>query len=88
MVRDLRGTVEREDAEMGILITLAEPTRGMWEEADKSGSYEMAFTGQTYPKVQIITASSLLAGARPRMPTAILPYLKARPRNAYQPTLE
>ena len=35
MVRDLRGVIEREEAEMGILVTLAEPTgpdanRGRW----------------------------------------------------------
>ena len=87
MVNEINGTVSREGAEMGILITLAEPTRGMREAADKSGSYESAFTGQKYPKIQIVTVASLLAGTRPNMPTAILPYLKAQPRNPDQLTL-
>lgn len=87
MVRDLRGTIEREGAEIGILITLTEPTRGMREEADKSGTYTASLTGQSYPKIQILTISELMAGVRPKMPTAILPYLKAKPRNPDQLTL-
>ena len=46
MVRDLVGTVQRETAETGVFITLGEPTRGMIEEARKSGTYESALTGQ------------------------------------------
>lgn len=88
MVRDLRGTVERDGTEMGILITLAEATRGMVEEANKSGSFESPLTGQTYPRIQIITVADLLAGIKPNMPTAILPYLKARPHNPDQLSFE
>lgn len=76
-VRDLRGTVEREGAQMGILITLAESTRGVREEADLSGSYEATFSGRTYPRIQVVTVAALMEGRHPKMPTAILPYLKA-----------
>ncbi|MEO8669739.1 MAG: response regulator, partial [Tahibacter sp.] len=55
MVRDLIGTVQREQAEMGLLITLTKPTDGMIEEAKKSGTFVSEFTGHTYPKVQIVT---------------------------------
>jgi hypothetical protein len=34
-------------------------------------------TGTGYPRVQIITVAELLAGKRPKMPTAILPYIQA-----------
>ncbi len=61
MVRDLRGTVEREGAELGILITLTEPTRG-GEEADKSGTYVASLTGQSYPKIQVFTVGQLMGG--------------------------
>ena len=88
MVRDLAGTVQRDQADMGILIALNEPTRGMREQADKSGSYEAELTGQTYPKIQLITVADLMAGKRPTMPTAILPYLKAKPRDPDQLTLD
>lgn len=87
MVRDLVGTVQRERAEMGILITLGPATRGMVDEAQKSGTYDNDWTGSSYPKVQIVTAGDLLAGKRPRMPTAILPYVKAKPKNLDQLSL-
>lgn len=88
MVRDLVGTVQRESAEMGILITLGEPTRGMKDEANKAGNYDAELTGQTFPKIQILTVADLMAGKAPKMPTAILPYLKAKPRNPDQLTLD
>ena len=73
MVRDLHGTVEREHAEMGIAIVLAEPTRGIREEADKSGSYTNPLTGQSYPRIQVAKVGDLMEGKRPNMPTPILP---------------
>mgnify|MGYP001267728620 CR=1 FL=1 len=87
MFRDLRGTVDRERAEMGILITMAKPGPGIRDEAAQSGSYESALTGQSYPRLQVITVADLMAGKRPNMPTAILPYLRAKPRDPDQLTL-
>ena len=84
MLRDLRGTVEREGAQMGVLISMAQPTRGIREEADKSGTYTSELTGQSYPRIQIATVADLMAGKPLKMPTAILPYLKAKPRNPDQ----
>lgn len=84
MVRDLVGTVEQQRSEMGILITLTEPTKGMREVADNSGFYVNEFTGTSYPKIQILTTADLLAGKHPVMPTAILPYVKAKPRDPDQ----
>jgi site-specific DNA-methyltransferase (adenine-specific) len=77
MMRDLVGTVQSHKADMGLLILLAKPTRGMTELADNSGVYEVPMTGTGYPRVQIITVAELLAGKRPKMPTAILPYIQA-----------
>ncbi len=88
MVNEIHGTVTSEHAEMGILITLTKPTRGMKEAADKSGNYTSGLTGQTYPKIQIVTVADLMAGKHPQMPTAILPYLKAKPRDPDQLTLD
>ncbi|AEH38871.1 DNA methyltransferase [Halopiger xanaduensis] len=62
-VRDLAGTVRREDAAMGVFITLEEPTDAMEKEAASHGRYESAELGnQTYPKIQIITVEELLEG--------------------------
>jgi DNA modification methylase len=77
MVRDLVGTVNRERAEMGIFLSLWKLTRGMHEEAARASTYTTPLTGQSYPRVQLMTVEELLNGRRPKMPPAILPYIKA-----------
>lgn len=81
MVRDLRGTVERQKSEMGILITLTKPTKGMVEEAQHSGSFTHELSGAKYPLIQIVSVPELLAGKRPNMPTPIMPYKLAKKRS-------
>lgn len=49
MVRDLSGTVDTQKAEMGVLITQHEPTRGMIEAANRGGVYIHPANGQTFP---------------------------------------
>lgn len=66
VIRDLKGTVEREQAEMGVLITLKEPTKGMTGEAAEAGFYKNRF-GE-YPKIQIVTIKELLEGKRLNIP--------------------
>ncbi len=60
----------------------------MIDEARKSGIYTADLTDNEYPKIQIITIAELMAEKHPKMPTAILPYLKAKPRDPDQLTLE
>lgn len=62
MVRDLAHVVEREKAEIGLFVTLAEATRPMREEAVKTGFYESPITGAAFPKVQILTIAGLMEG--------------------------
>lgn len=59
-IRDLRGTVEREEAEIGVLITLEEPTQPMITEAVSAGYYKHPHTRETYPRIQILTIEKLL----------------------------
>ena len=59
-VRDLRGVVEREQAELGVLLSLNAPTRAMRAEAASAGFYASPW-GQ-HPRVQILTVGELLAG--------------------------
>ncbi|MCK4352738.1 restriction endonuclease [candidate division WOR-3 bacterium] len=61
VIRDLRGVIEREKAEMGVLITLKEPTKGMKTEAASAGFYKSP-AGEDYPKLQILKVEELLAG--------------------------
>ena len=58
-VRDLRGVMEREQAAMGVLLTLHAPTQKMRVEAASAGLYKSPW-GQ-YPRLQIVTVGELLA---------------------------
>ncbi len=85
-VRDLAGTVDAQRAQMGVLVTLAEPTRGMTDAAQHAGLYTWPWNGATYPKVQIITVAELLDGKTPDAPPSILPYVEAK--RQLKPTAE
>lgn len=67
-IRDLRGTVEREGAAMGVFITLEDSSRDMRTEAVSAGFYHSQGWGQDYPKIQILTIEELLHGSEVRMP--------------------
>lgn len=79
-VRDLIGTVETQKAEMGILLTMAEPTKGVLDAVNHGGTYTLPVNGQTFPRVQVITVAELLMGKRPTMPLTLLPYIQASRR--------
>jgi hypothetical protein len=61
-LRDLRGVVEREKAQIGVLITLEEPTKPMRTEAAGAGFYDSPGWKKKYPRIQIITVAELLDG--------------------------
>jgi len=61
MVRDLVGTISREKAEMGILLTMAQPTGPMLKEAASAGFYTSPMGGK-HPTIQILTIADLLDG--------------------------
>ncbi|MCA3596877.1 MAG: restriction endonuclease, partial [Methylobacterium sp.] len=67
MVRDLIATIERERAKVGIILTLAEPTREMKKEAATAGLYKTEMLGD-FPRIQILTMQDLFDGDRPRLP--------------------
>lgn len=79
MVRDLVGTVDTEHAELGLLTTLREPTRGMIQAASTGRSYVWPVNNQAFPQVQLASVEDLLNGRRPHLPPALPPYLRARP---------
>lgn len=60
-VRDLEGVVQREDAEIGALISLQEPTKPMRKEAASAGFYESPWG--KHPRIQLLTVAELLDGA-------------------------
>ncbi len=67
-VRDLRGVLDREKAEIGVVITMEEPTRPMRKEAATGGFYASPGWGRDYPKLQILTVSEILTGKAIEMP--------------------
>lgn len=59
MIRDLRGVIEREKAEIGVFLTLTPPTKPMITEAAAAGQYvEDGFAA--VPKIQIVTIEEAL----------------------------
>ena len=67
-VRDLKGTVEREKAALGLFITLEEPTSAMRTEAVSAGFYHSAVWQKDYPKIQLHTIAELLDGNEFELP--------------------
>jgi DNA modification methylase len=77
-VRDLLGTVQTQNAEMGLLITITKPTPGMRDAADHAGTYTWPVNSQKFPKIQLVTVEELLAGKVPPLPPTLTPYIKAQ----------
>jgi DNA modification methylase len=66
-IRDLKGVLEREKAQIGVFITLKSATKDMKKEAVSAGFYESEHYGN-FPKLQILTIEELLNGARLQYP--------------------
>jgi len=67
-VSDLCHALERENAAIGLFITLEKPTRPMLEEAATAGFYEAEELGKKYPRLQIFTVEELLDGKEAQYP--------------------
>ena len=68
-IRDLRGTLEREEnSPIAVFLTLEEPTSEMIKEAVSAGFYTSALWQRDYPRIQILTVQELLNGATVNMP--------------------
>jgi len=59
-VRDLRGVIERETADIGVLLTFEQPSQGMRAEAAEAGFYDSAWG--RHPRIQMRTVGELLDG--------------------------
>ncbi len=77
-VRDLRGVVEREKAQIGVLISMEKPTKAMRAEAAGAGFYQSPWG--KHPVMQILTVEELLRGERidyPDVPGVNVTFKKA-----------
>ena len=73
VVRDLRGVLEREEADMAGLIVLHEPSdkkrASFGRELASAGDLEVH--GTPYPRMQLLTVSEILDGKRFKTPSAV-----------------
>lgn len=68
LIRDLKGTVERENAAVGLFISLESPTRDMRSEAASGGFFHSDIWQRDFPKIQIRTVEELLSGSGFELP--------------------
>ena len=90
-IRDLKGTVEREKAALGLFITLEEPTGAMRTEAVSAGFYHSDVWQRDYPKIQVRTIADLLDGNTfdlPLHPSMYQPAQRVRRPQGRQSTLD
>lgn len=69
-IRDLVGTLDRERGQIGVFVTLQEPTEPVRRAAGAAGFYESPIWPRPYPRVQILTIRELLEGVTVQMPPA------------------
>lgn len=67
-VRALKGVVQRESAQIGVLVRFEEPTQPMKADAAGGGFYHSPGWDKDYPALQIITVEELLSGKSIDMP--------------------
>ncbi len=85
-IRDLIGTMAGRKAEMGVFLTLEEPTKAMTAAAAEAGFYFSESWGRSYPRVQILTIGGLLGGTeRLNTPPAEPPFKQARREKEHGP---
>lgn len=80
-LRDLRGVLEREGAEIGVLISMEEPTQPMRAEAADAGFYSSPGWSSKHPKLQLLTISEILAGKGIDYPHQTASTFKKAPRH-------
>lgn len=77
-VRDLVGVVTREQAAIGVLISLEETTKDMRTEAAEAGDYISPWGGLKCPKIQLLTIEDLFGGSKVVLPSCeVSPFKKA-----------
>lgn len=79
-VRDLRGVIEREKAEIGVLISMEPPSKPMITEAAEAGFYRSPHVDGTFPRIQILTIAELLKDAQIAYPRLLDVTFKQAPK--------
>ena len=77
-IRDLGHVIDRENAAIGVFLTLEPPTKPMLTEAAEKGFYHSPGWNKDYPRLQILTVEDLLNGKTVNLPPNIDTYKKAQ----------
>ena len=85
-VRALSHVLEREKADLGVLLTMEDPTQKMRTDAASVGFYKSPW-GTSHPRLQILTVAELLDGKKVDMPPSLdLRTFKKAPKAKKDPT--
>jgi DNA modification methylase len=85
VIRDLNGTIERDNAACGILLTLY-PMANLVKECKQYGNYRNTLINKEYPKIQVICVDDIFNGIRLELPN-VVKVLKKAEQHAEQQTL-
>ena len=80
-VRDLRGVIEREKAEIGALLSMEPATKPMQKEAAVAGFYQPPGLADKFPRIQLLSVEELLAGKRLEYPRLLDVTYKKAPKS-------
>jgi site-specific DNA-methyltransferase (adenine-specific) len=79
MIGDLNNARQRERAEIAVFVTLEPATDPMKKEVASAGIYQIQFSSQKIPRVQVFTIEDLLNGRRPQFPAIAQPDTYKKP---------
>ncbi len=76
-IRDLGHVIDRENAAIGVYLTLEPPTKPMLQEATEKGFYHSPGWNKDYPRIQILTVEDLLNGKTVDLPPNLQTFKQA-----------
>ncbi len=77
-IRDLGHVIERENAAIGVFLTLEKPSKPTLQEAAEKGFYHSPGWNKDYPRLQILTVEDILAGKNVDLPPNLQTFTTAR----------
>ena len=69
-IATLHSDILREDAQIGILITMDKPTKAMLDEGHAAGKFSHPLLNREYDRIQIVTVDDIFAAKRLDLPLA------------------
>ncbi|MGD9589464.1 MAG: hypothetical protein AB7Q37_13705 [Pyrinomonadaceae bacterium] len=76
-IRDLGHVIDRENAAIGVYVTLEPPNKPMITEAVEKGFYHSPGWNKDYPRLQILTVEEILSGKQVDMPPTGITFKQA-----------